>query len=430
MQYIGDDAFACGSSVYISDLSAWCKINFSNALSNPLCNGHKLFLNGSEVKSLVIPNDVTIIRNYTFSCCHSITSVTIPNCVTKIGNYAFDHCSLTSLTIPNSVTSIGEKAFSYCPLKTIHIGESINRIGYYAFGYCPQLTDVTCKATTVPTTDANTFQNSNIENALLYVSESVLDRYQAAVPWNSFMEISAIPSFTLTYIIDGTVYKTYILEEGDIIIPEPTPSKGDFTFSGWSEIPETMPAHDVTVTGSFIINKYKLIYKVDDADYKSYELEYGAMITLEPEPTKKGYTFSGWSEIPETMPAHDVTVTGSFTKIIQEQCAMPTIALRGGKLIFECETPDVEFNYNITANGSKSGKGNYLSVTPSFTVRVYASKEGMEDSETAAQVIYYKNGDANGDGMITVTDIGVIVDMILGKTTAGSRKMQQVAEPQ
>ena len=27
---------------------------------------------------------------------------------------------------------------------------------------------------------------------------------------------------------------------------------------------------------------------------------------------KKGYTFSGWSEIPETMPAHDVTVTGSF----------------------------------------------------------------------------------------------------------------------
>jgi hypothetical protein len=174
---------------------------------------------------------------------------------------------------------------------------------------------------------------------------------------------------------------------------------------------------------------YSLKYIVDGTLYKEYSKEEGTSVTPEPEPTKVGYTFSGWSEIPETMPAHDVTVTGSFTKITQGQCAMPTIALKDGKLIFECETSDVEFNYNITANGSKSGKGNYLSVTPSFTVRVYASKEGMEDSETAAQVIYYKNGDANMDGVISVTDIGVIVDMILGKTPANARK-QQEEEPQ
>jgi len=74
-----------------------------------------------------------------------------------------------------------------------------------------------------------------------------------------------------------------------------------------------MPAHDVTVTGTFTINKYKLTYKVDGAEYKSYELEYGAKITPEPAPTKEGYTFSGWSEIPETMPAHEVMVTGTFS---------------------------------------------------------------------------------------------------------------------
>ncbi len=49
---------------------------------------------------------------------------------------------------------------------------------------------------------------------------------------------------------------------------------------------------------------------------------------------------------------------------------------------------------------------------------------------TATQTIYMLKGDANGDGQITVTAIGVIVDMILGKTTAGSRKMQQEVEPQ
>ena len=33
----------------------------------------------------------------------------------------------------------------------------------------------------------------------------------------------------------------------------------------------------------------------------------------EPAPEKDGYTFSGWSEIPERMPKHDVIVTGSLT---------------------------------------------------------------------------------------------------------------------
>ena len=35
-------------------------------------------------------------------------------------------------------------------------------------------------------------------------------------------------------------------------------------------------------------------------------------------PAKEGYTFSGWSKIPETMPAHDVIITGSFTKDIKK----------------------------------------------------------------------------------------------------------------
>lgn len=123
-----------------------------------------------------------------------------------------------------------------------------------------------------------------------------------------------INKYKLIYMVDGVEYKKYDVEYGAAITPEPAPTKEGYTFSGWSEIPKTMPTHDVTVTGSFTINKYKLVYKVDGAEYKSYELEFGAAITPEPAPTKEGYTFSGWSEIPATMPAHDVTVTGSFTK--------------------------------------------------------------------------------------------------------------------
>jgi len=125
--------------------------------------------------------------------------------------------------------------------------------------------------------------------------------------------VQPVYKYNLYYYVDNELYKTYSFEYETAITPEPAPEKEGYTFSGWSEIPETMPAHDVTVTGTFTINKYKLTYKVDGAEYKSYELEYGTKITPEPAPTKEGYTFSGWSEIPETMPAHEVMVTGTFS---------------------------------------------------------------------------------------------------------------------
>ena len=56
-----------------------------------------------------------------------------------------------------------------------------------------------------------------------------------------------------------------------------------------------------------------LTYKVDGADYKILEVEVDSAITPEPEPTKDGYTFSGWSWIPKKMPEEDVAITGTFT---------------------------------------------------------------------------------------------------------------------
>ena len=115
---IGDYAFSgCSdlTSVYISDIAAWCNIDFKSGSSNPLSHAHHLYLNGEEVKDLVIPNSVTSIGDLAFYDCSGLTSVTIPNSVTSIGDYAFWGCSgLTSVTIPNSVTSIGWGAFSGC----------------------------------------------------------------------------------------------------------------------------------------------------------------------------------------------------------------------------------------------------------------------------------------------------------------------------
>ena len=207
-------------------------------------------------------------------------------------------------------------------LKIVTLGSGLKILGSSAYANCPELTDVYCYAETVPSMInvytyipcIDAFQGSYIEYAILHVPESSITAYKATEPWKGFKDIVKImPTFTLTYMVDGEVYISYQVEEGVSIIPEEEPTKDGYTFSGWNGIPETMPARDVTIVGTFVINKYKLTYIIDGEEYKSYDIEYNSAITPEEEPTKDGYTFSGWGEIPETMPANDVTITGTFT---------------------------------------------------------------------------------------------------------------------
>ena len=267
-------------------------------------------------KNTTISNSVTSIGAGAFYGCKGLTSITIPNSVTIIGHVAFADCSsLASITIPNSVIEIVNQAFEYCSgLKTITIPNSIESIGYRAFAGCSGLTNVYCLAKNVPETDTYTFIGAYIENTILHVPAASVDAYSSIDPWRNFKDIVGIvlPEHTLTYLLDGKEYKSYKIEEGEIITPEPQPTKEGYTFSGWSEIPATMPAQDVIITGSFKINKYLLTYKVDDEIVKSDSIVYNTVITPEANPTKEGYTFSGWSAIPETMPAQDVVITGSF----------------------------------------------------------------------------------------------------------------------
>ena len=150
---IDDDAFAdCNSltSVNISDLSAWCKIDFNGSTSratpntNPLKYARRLFLNGSEVKDLVIPHGLTSISDRAFEGCSGLISVTIGNSVNTIGDDAFSGCSgLTSVNIGNSVNTIGDNAFSGCSgLTSVTIPSSVKSIDRYAFNGCSSLTSI------------------------------------------------------------------------------------------------------------------------------------------------------------------------------------------------------------------------------------------------------------------------------------------------
>lgn len=96
--YIAENGFLMpnGSNVtgvYISDLSAWCEIDFSNYGSNPLYAAENLYLNGTKVKKLEIPDEITSINPYAFYYCTSLTGVVLPDSVTSIGDNAFRFCT-------------------------------------------------------------------------------------------------------------------------------------------------------------------------------------------------------------------------------------------------------------------------------------------------------------------------------------------------
>ena len=120
-------------------------------------------------------------------------------------------------------------------------------------------------------------------------------------------------TYVITYIVDGQTYKTASIKYGTTITPEAELKKEGYSFSGWSDIPETMPAYNVTVTGTFTINQYKLTYMIDGKEYKSYMIDYNSVLTPEVAPVKKGMTFSGWDNFPKNMPANNVTIRGSYS---------------------------------------------------------------------------------------------------------------------
>ncbi len=127
---IDDNAFYnCNglTKVEISDIAAWCNIIFSNPSSNPLYYAKHLYLNGTEVINLVIPNSVTSIGRYAFSTCNRLTSVTIGNSVTSIGDNAFSGCSSISILKWNVIAhpDFTTTVFSDCPLTSVVISDDV-----------------------------------------------------------------------------------------------------------------------------------------------------------------------------------------------------------------------------------------------------------------------------------------------------------------
>lgn len=199
VEKVGENAFSgCTNleSVYISDVSAWCDMEFGNDAACPFYFADSLYVNGTLVKSITVPDGTKKIKNYAFCNYSALESITLADTVEYIGVHVFDGCSslkykvfdnakylssennsyyalvsavdtsitqceindstrvmagycfsgckkLTSIVIPDSVIYVGAYSFNDCfKLKTADLPDTITRIETGLFGGCLELSDL------------------------------------------------------------------------------------------------------------------------------------------------------------------------------------------------------------------------------------------------------------------------------------------------
>lgn len=167
--------------LYIEDLSAWCSIDFDKG-GYFLQYVKRFYVNGKEIKDLVIPPDVTDIGDYvfyngafssitfhenvktigerSFAWCQNLTELHLPENVT-LGKEAFWKCTgIETLTIPGGVT-LGNSCFtSMGGLKQLTISEGVTVIPVNAFYYCDAL-EVVVLPTSIREVHNSAFQYCN-----------------------------------------------------------------------------------------------------------------------------------------------------------------------------------------------------------------------------------------------------------------------------
>ena len=238
---IGSDAFGdCANltAVYTPSIEDWIQINFADANANPLTSAKALYVGNELVTTLSLSDKVKNVGKYAFYGYDKLISLEIANGVENIDSHAFDGCSgLTKLLIPNSIKSIGAGAFANC-LGLYSVTSLIN---------IPFKLDESAFQLTNSSYDANTVYYA----ATLYVPRGRKAFYGQVDGWKNFMNVEEIDTkYTLTYMLDGEIFKIYEIQAGEVVTPEPDPYKEGYEFSGWSTIPWVMPAENVVVTGS------------------------------------------------------------------------------------------------------------------------------------------------------------------------------------
>ena len=245
------------------------------------------------------------------------------------------------------------------------------------------------------------------------------------------------PTYTVTLNTNGGTINSGNVTEYTYGVGATLPTADDMTytghtFKGWYDN-ENLTGSPVTAIGNtetgnkeywakWEINQYTVTVKPENGEADiTITQDYGTPITAPADPTREGYTFLGWDkEIPETMPAENLTITAQWRDI-----AAPTgeikIAENGWKSFFNTITFDLFFKdtqmVTVTAadNSGETVTVEYLLSNKELTK---AELDGMTFTAYSAPfsinpdneyVIYAKLTDTSGNVAYINTN-GIVLD--------------------
>lgn len=345
---IGDMAFlSCYNltSVQITDITSWCNISFGSYDSNPLSYAKYLYLNNELVVDLIIPDNVTKIKDYAFYNCYSLTKITIPDSVTLIGESAFDCCiNLTSANIPNNAKEIGYRAFNGCGyLNNLEIPNGVTTIGGYAFCGCNNLTNIAIPNSVTEIEEYTFYSCGSLTS--VSIANSVTTIGESAFAFCRNLENASIPE-GVTSIEERAFYITGLTS---VTIPNGVTSIGSAAFSGCNNL-EEFKGKFASADGCCIVVNGTLVSFAAAADIEEYNIPNNV--------TQIGY------EAFEDCRLTSVTIPDSVTTIDNEAfhfCGITTVTIGDGvKEIGDSAFSQCYNLKNVTLGERVSKIGNYV----------------------------------------------------------------------
>ena len=391
------------------DCSGLASITIPN---NVTSIGGSAFSGCSGLTSMTIPNGVTSIGGSTFENCTGLTSVTIPNSVTNIGGWAFDGCSsLTSVTVPNRVTIIGEKAFNNCSGLTgeLIIPSSVQnifrnafancisltsivieghpRLGANSFNGCTNLQGIYCLSNTPPIANAEPGCLSNTNDCPIYYPCGMYENYKYVFTMyldRLYQNPDCARTFTVTFQDwNGTVLKSEQVEEGQSATAPANPIREGYTFTGWDKDFSNVQS-DLIVTAQYTQNSsgttsFTVTFQDwDGTVLKSEQVDKGKSATAPANPTREGYTFTGWDKTFSNVQS-DLIVTAQYQK--NAEIAVTNVSLNKKTLQMVIGNTATVTASVLPANASNKSvtwtSSNATTATVSSTGTISAKAEGV-----------------------------------------------------
>ena len=351
------------------------------------------FTGSKNLTTVVIPNTVTTIGRYAFNGT-KLSSVVFPESVYRMGLSVFGNTPWLE-TQPNSIIYIGKVAYGYkgkitdpnisikdgtrciagdafCyldDLVSVSIPSSVEYIGEQAFWNCNNLVSITIdKQEPLEILSAATF--TNCKNATLYVPYGCKAAYEAAEYWKDFKEIV-----------------------------ESLPKQTD---------KETLSVEDLKArSGSTVEMAINLTNESEDLTAYQFDL-------ILPDGISLSVNDKGKYVVSKTSRYEDDSQTLNVSKLEGSENAYRFVCFSMSNGVITGKSGAI-LNAALTV-GESVNEGSYGAT---ITNIVFTKTDGIQlkqhDAKFNIVVMNVIPGDANGDGVVNVTDIVEIVNYIMEK---------------